>query len=127
MTQSSKGTSNGKGMNLGVLFNRHKTGNRWVKSGPGIAWCILLAAILLIVPAMGFAADDSDSDKMSPEERFEADDADGDGRVSEDEFSGPSEHFSDIDRDGDGYIDSDEAPQGQRGGGRGGRGGGGRN
>jgi EF hand len=116
MTQTSKGTSNGKGMNIGVLFNRQKTGNRWVKSGPGITWCILLAAILLIVPAMGFAADDSDSDKMSPEERFEADDADGDGRVSADEFSGPSEHFSDIDQDGDGYIDSDEHPRGSRGG-----------
>jgi len=53
---------------------------------------------------------------------FERDDQDDDGRVSQDEFSGPSDHFDDLDQNQDGYIDRDEAPQGPRGGGRGGRG-----
>ncbi len=48
-------------------------------------------------------------------------DHDGDGRVSRDEFDGPTEHFSDLDRDGDGYLNEDEAPKGPPPGQRGGR------
>ncbi len=47
-------------------------------------------------------------------------DKDGDGKVSQSEFDGPSEHFSQFDADGDGYLSESEAPtappqQGQRG------------
>ena len=126
MTQRSKGTSSGKGMNHGIVFNRHKTSNGRVKRGSGIGWCMILAAILLIVPAVGFADDVSEpADQPSLEDRFNQEDQDGDGRVSQDEFSGPSEHFGDIDQNGDGYIDSDETPPGPRGGGPAGQSGGG--
>jgi len=40
---------------------------------------------------------------------FEADDENKDGKVSRDEFSGPSKAFSKIDADGDGYITGEEA------------------
>lgn len=39
-------------------------------------------------------------------------DRDGDGKVSREEFDGPSEHFGDFDRNGDGYLTEDEAPTG---------------
>lgn len=39
-------------------------------------------------------------------------DADGDGKVSRDEFDGPPEHFADFDRNRDGFIAGDEAPKG---------------
>lgn len=38
-------------------------------------------------------------------------DADGDGKVSADEFTGPAENFNDLDVNGDGFIDASEAPQ----------------
>ncbi|APG27059.1 hypothetical protein A7E78_03950 [Syntrophotalea acetylenivorans] len=46
---------------------------------------------------------------------FEKDDADGDGQVTKEEFSGPSEHFEQLDRNGDGVLSRDEAkpPQGK--------------
>jgi hypothetical protein len=47
-------------------------------------------------------------------------DKDGDGKVSREEFDGPSRAFDRHDRNGDGFIDADEAPSGPRGGGRGG-------
>ncbi len=40
-------------------------------------------------------------------------DANGDGKVTKDEFRGPAEHFGRLDKNGDGYISSDEAPTGQ--------------
>lgn len=40
---------------------------------------------------------------------FENDDADQDGRVSREEFSGPEDHFNRLDEDGDGYITREEA------------------
>ncbi len=39
-------------------------------------------------------------------------DRDGDGKVSKDEFDGPSQHFSRFDKNGDGYLSDDEAPKG---------------
>ncbi len=39
-------------------------------------------------------------------------DMDGDGKVSQSEFDGPSQHFSRFDRDNDGFIIEDEAPNG---------------
>ncbi|MBN1881627.1 MAG: hypothetical protein JW885_05590 [Deltaproteobacteria bacterium] len=39
-------------------------------------------------------------------------DADGDGKVSSDEFTGPPENFSDLDTNGNGFIEPVEAPQG---------------
>jgi ribonuclease BN (tRNA processing enzyme) len=41
-------------------------------------------------------------------------DKNGDGKVSQAEFRGPSRRFSNIDRNGDGYITADEAPKGRR-------------
>ncbi len=43
---------------------------------------------------------------------FDNDDADQDGRVSLEEFSGPEEMFNDMDTDGDGYITRSELPVG---------------
>jgi hypothetical protein len=37
-------------------------------------------------------------------------DADGDGRVSAEEFDGPPEHFDEADANGDGYLEATEAP-----------------
>lgn len=42
-------------------------------------------------------------------------DLDGDGKVSTEEFDGPSEHFARLDRDGDGYLAANEAPPPRRG------------
>lgn len=39
-------------------------------------------------------------------------DKNGDGKVSKDEFDGPSQHFSRFDKNGDGYLSDDEAPKG---------------
>ncbi len=39
-------------------------------------------------------------------------DQDGDGKVSQDEFSGSDDHFTRLDQDGDGYVSENEAPQG---------------
>lgn len=39
-------------------------------------------------------------------------DQDGDGQVSQDEFTGPDEHFAHLDKNGDGYIGAEEAPKG---------------
>ncbi|MDF7807824.1 hypothetical protein P4E94_10280 [Pontiellaceae bacterium B12219] len=39
-------------------------------------------------------------------------DKDKDGKVSADEFDGPSEHFSQLDKNNDGYLGEDEAPSG---------------
>jgi Ca2+-binding EF-hand superfamily protein len=41
--------------------------------------------------------------------RFENDDTDGDGLVSQAEFQGPQELFDEMDADGDGYISRSEA------------------
>jgi len=43
------------------------------------------------------------------ENGFEKDDADGGGRVSQEEFSGPEDLFGRMDADGDGYITREEA------------------
>lgn len=48
-------------------------------------------------------------------------DTDGDGQVSQDEFTGPAELFSRFDSDGDGIISADEAPTGPPGGKGGGK------
>lgn len=37
-------------------------------------------------------------------------DADGDGKVSAEEFDGPPEHFDEADANGDGYLEATEAP-----------------
>lgn len=39
-------------------------------------------------------------------------DRNGDGKVSQQEFDGPSDHFRQFDRNNDGYLSADEAPQG---------------
>jgi hypothetical protein len=39
-------------------------------------------------------------------------DHNGDGKISKQEFDGPSQHFSKFDRNGDGYISEEEAPTG---------------
>lgn len=39
-------------------------------------------------------------------------DKDGDNKVSQAEFDGPSEHFSQLDKNRDGYLSADEAPSG---------------
>ncbi|MCP4683652.1 MAG: hypothetical protein GY864_15080 [Desulfobacterales bacterium] len=44
--------------------------------------------------------------------RFLDDDADGDGLVSQTEFSGPADHFERMDSNGDGFIEESEARQG---------------
>ncbi len=44
--------------------------------------------------------------------RFHEDDADGDGLVSHDEFSGPPDHFVRMDLNGDGFIQENEARRG---------------
>jgi len=118
MSQSSKGTTTGQGMNDITRFNIQKTTNVRVKSRLGIGWLVFAAAILLLVPALGFAQDDSEpGDRPSFVDRF---DQNGDESVSQDEFPGPAEHFSDLDSDGDGFIDAGEAPErppkGRRGG-----------
>ncbi len=41
-------------------------------------------------------------------------DADGDGKVSKDEFDGPDRGFGRRDTNGDGFIDASETPQGRR-------------
>lgn len=48
---------------------------------------------------------------------FEKDDANNDGKVSKDEFSGPADLFDRLDADGDGYITREEAtpPKGKGG------------
>ena len=117
MSKSSKGTSSGKGIDDRALSNSRQTANIPAKSRLGIGWCIIFAAMLLIVPAIGFAQED-----RGPEGRPDiADiDEDGDGRISEDEFTGPDEHFSELDKNDDGYIDADEAPAGPPEGDRGG-------
>lgn len=43
---------------------------------------------------------------------FYQDDENGDGVVSQSEFSGPEDHFDKLDLDGDGYIQESEAAQG---------------
>ena len=39
-------------------------------------------------------------------------DRNGDGKVTKDEFRGPTEHFSHLDQNSDGVITEDEAPTG---------------
>ncbi|VGO20313.1 EF-hand domain-containing protein [Pontiella sulfatireligans] len=39
-------------------------------------------------------------------------DKNGDGKVSQKEFDGPSKHFTESDKDGDGFISEEEAPTG---------------
>ena len=43
---------------------------------------------------------------------MEREDKNGDGKVSKDEFHGPSEHFDRLDKNNDGTISEDEAPTG---------------
>jgi hypothetical protein len=45
-------------------------------------------------------------------------DTNNDGKVSADEFDGPSEHFTQSDKNNDGYLSEDEAPSGPPPGGR---------
>ncbi len=39
-------------------------------------------------------------------------DKNGDGKVSKDEFDGPSRHFGHLDKNNDGFVTDDEAPKG---------------
>ncbi|CAA6677265.1 MULTISPECIES: hypothetical protein [unclassified Lentimonas] len=77
-----------------------------------------ITTLLFLSAITAFAATDNDErgrgDRKppSPEEFIERLDADGDGKVSQDEFDGPDEHFTKCDSDGDGYITEDEAPSG---------------
>ena len=60
--------------------------------------------------------DDQDRSMRPPKGGgFDKDDADGDGQVTQKEFSGPSEHFKKLDRNGDGVISRQEAkpPEGR--------------
>lgn len=49
---------------------------------------------------------------------FDSDDADKDGMVSQEEFSGPADMFAHMDTNGDGYISRDEVRSGPAGPGR---------
>jgi len=40
-------------------------------------------------------------------------DQNGDGKIAEDEFPGPSSQFSRLDKNGDGYLTEDEVPKGR--------------
>ena len=71
---------------------------------------------LLDVNGDGFLDEDESSVDLRPEsmelpvpQPFYEDDADGDGKVSRSEFTGPADHFDRLDLNGDGYIDEDEA------------------
>ncbi len=73
----------------------------------------LSGAALLSLPLVAAAQQGpahGPGDRPTPEERFEALDADGDGRVSEEEFfSAPAARFTDADENGDGFLDIEEA------------------
>lgn len=58
----------------------------------------------------------SASEEEMPKEFIKAEDADGDGKVSKDEFKGPDTMFDGWDKNKDGFIELSEAPtQGMRG------------
>jgi len=137
MGKHQKVASTGQGKYAKVRLNNESASSVKIKREVGFSWVLLIAVLLLLAPALDSAAQDSDTDngpsiaEGAPSgppgggaEAFERDDTDGDGRVSEDEFSGPPEHFDDIDQNQDGYIDRDEKPerQGPPGGGNGGEG-----
>ena len=130
MSQHSKRRLTGRCVNDKVRLNNGSASSVKLKREIRFGWVLVVAALLLLAPTLGSAASDSDLDSGQsiaegapaepPEgevDGFEQDDQDGDGRVSETEFSGPSEHFDNIDQNQDGYIDSDERPQGPPGGG----------
>lgn len=86
------------------------------------AW-LLLAGLAASLPstAPAFAAPEADRKEPPREERPQKRehpgflarlDADGDGKVSRQEFDGPPEHFADFDRNRDGFVAADEAPKG---------------
>ena len=50
------------------------------------------------------------SDEDMPTLFIQSEDADGDGRVSRDEFKGPDNEFEQLDSNSDGYIELSEAP-----------------
>ncbi len=62
--------------------------------------------LLLTTPAV---ASENPYGKGNKSGIIENEDADGDGRVSQEEFQGPDRVFSKLDQNGDGYIDEDEA------------------
>ena len=66
---------------------------------------VMLALSLVIIPSV-LAQDAPASDFITHW------DADGDGKVSSDEFTGPPENFADLDANGNGFIEAAEAPQG---------------
>jgi len=69
------------------------------------AMAVVLALSLVIIPSV-MAQDAPPSDFITHW------DADGDGMVSADEFTGPPENFTDLDTNGNGFIEAAEAPQG---------------
>lgn len=85
---------------------------------------LTIAATTLTGPTLATSWSDDQPSMSNDQERpprppkgggFEKDDADGDGKVTKEEFSGPSDLFERLDRDGDGVITSEEAkpPQGK--------------
>ena len=82
-----------------------------------LAVTVLLAGLVTLAPSV---ATGQQGNRPGFVQRL---DADGDGKVSADEFDGPAERFSHLDRDGDGYVSEEEAPKGPPQGGRQGRGG----
>jgi Ca2+-binding EF-hand superfamily protein len=69
------------------------------------ALAVVLVLSLVIIPSV-MAQDAPPSDFITHW------DADGDGKVSADEFTGPQENFADLDTNGNGFIEAAEAPQG---------------
>ena len=83
-----------------------KTHRKWKQCLTGLT-CLIL---LLISNAV--YAQQERRNGPPPEDFIEHFDADGDGKVSKEEFPGPDDHFTHLDQNGDGFIGEDEKPTG---------------
>ena len=80
----------------------------------GLVCMVFFLASVLIGSGIGFAQGSppwaSASEGDMAKEFIKADDADGDGKVSSDEFKGPDSMFESLDKNADGFIELSEGP-----------------
>jgi hypothetical protein len=70
---------------------------------------LLLSAVLLLSVTYAFAEDEPPRGGRDPWQRLGRMDANGDGKVSREEFRGPERLFERLDGDGDGFVTKKEA------------------
>ena len=75
-------------------------------------WSMIMISVICLSWASIATAGPGNRQGPPPPDFIEHHDQDGDGMVSQEEFTGPANHFSDLDRNGDGFISEDEKPTG---------------